>query len=382
MIRSMTPNGTWTKPGGIFFLVTSSTPSPPQRPSSVFGYGYSLARTTPTQHSIWIAHVRCPHAPCPTHAPRWLAPSHPHVVLCFCIIVLHTVGSYFALRWLANLFTTASALGPNCIPSATSAGIVIAIDLLATFGLSLIGAKLVCHRYLIEKARAMINMYGTRKLANPPPLNHISLLHLFALFWYCCSIDDANNPAVKHLAKLESSFVWEARSLYFIVVAVPTSFIYLPAALVIGGLGTIAWFSLDRIFSCVVTALFLRPIFKALGEFSDAHSAGHVSLEKTKWLTLTGTSLTVISSMALYINFGFFFVLGGNGTPWYANPYLNAMVFGTNLGSVLNDIGMLLVCGVLKKVTCSAVIARFLAAYKVKPTTNVSFLKMSYKPRD
>ena len=61
----------------------------------------------------------------------------------------------------------------------------------------------------------------------------------------------------------------------------------------------------------MVTALFLRPIFKILGEVGDVRSEGQISLEKTKWLTLLGASLAVISSTAFYINFGLYVVLGG-----------------------------------------------------------------------
>jgi hypothetical protein len=81
-------------------------------------------------------------------------------------------------------------------------------------------------------------------------------------------------------------------------------------------------------------------------------------LEKTKWLTLSGASLAVLSSTALYINGGLFVVLGGYGKPFFANPYLNVLTFGINLDSVLNDVGLLLACGVLKKVTWEAVTAR------------------------
>ena len=111
-------------------------------------------------------------------------------------------------------------------------------------------------------------------------------------------------------------------------------------------------FAQDTTFSVIVTALFLRPIFKVLGEgdASVQHSASRKSLLKTKWMTLLGASLAVVSSTALYINTGMFFVLGRIGMPFWTNPYLNVFVFGMNLDSVLNDIGMLLVCGVLKKI--------------------------------
>ena len=130
----------------------------------------------------------------------------------------------------------------------------------------------------------------------------------------------------------------------------------------------------DTVFSCVVTALFLRPIFKILGEVGGVRSPGQISLEKTKWLTLVGASLAVISSTAFYINCGLFVVLGDYGKPFYANPYLHVMVFGINLDSVLNDIGMLLACGVVKKITYESVTKRFRCfsvtskkSYKVDP---------------
>ena len=118
----------------------------------------------------------------------------------------------------------------------------------------------------------------------------------------------------------------------------------------------------DTVFSCVVTALFLRPIFKILGEVGGVRSPGQISLEKTKWLTLVGACLAVLSSTALYINFGLLVVLGKPGKPFYANPYLNVLVFGINLDSVLNDVGMLLACGVLQKVTYKAVAEPFSTA--------------------
>ena len=94
-------------------------------------------------------------------------------------------------------------------------------------------------------------------------------------------------------------------------------------------------------------------------------------MEKTKWLTLFGTSLAVLSSSALYINGGLYVVLGDFGNPFLANIYLNPFVFGINLDSVLNDVGVLLACGVLKKVTCGAMATRFSTAksYKVGPAS-------------
>jgi hypothetical protein len=59
----------------------------------------------------------------------------------------------------------------------------------------------------------------------------------FVVFLKHCSLDDANDPSTQHLQMLEGSFVWEARSLYFVAVGVPVISLYRPAGLVIGGLG-------------------------------------------------------------------------------------------------------------------------------------------------
>ena len=68
-------------------------------------------------------------------------------------------GSYFALQWLANLLVTATALGQNCVQSSTASSVLYLVNLLATLGLSGIATNLLCHRYLVEKARVMIKLY-------------------------------------------------------------------------------------------------------------------------------------------------------------------------------------------------------------------------------
>jgi hypothetical protein len=84
-----------------------------------------------------------------------------------------TVGSYFALQWLANLIVAATGLATNCVQSETAATVLNAAAMFAMFGLSMIGTNLLCHRYLVEKARVMIKLYGAHGLfthsSSPPP---------------------------------------------------------------------------------------------------------------------------------------------------------------------------------------------------------------------
>jgi hypothetical protein len=71
------------------------------------------------------------------------------------------VGSYFALQWLANLLVAATGLGLNCTSSTTTNTALRVVHLLASGGLSIVVTNLLCHRYLVEKARAMIKLYDS-----------------------------------------------------------------------------------------------------------------------------------------------------------------------------------------------------------------------------
>ena len=108
-------------------------------------------------------------------------------------------------------------------------------------------------------------------------------------------------------------------------------------------------------------------------------SAGYKSMQKTKWMTLTGSTLAVVSSSALYVNTILYMFLGERGNQFRVNPYLNYNVFGLNLDSVLNDVGILLACGVLKKMGFSSLKRRFsvTASHAVTPAP-----KPEYEPSD
>ena len=180
--RRTTPTGTWTiLPIGTSFPSTSSIPRPRRCPSLAYVCGCSSARTCPCK--TWTAHVRST-VDAFEHSDSLTASQHPTSqpgpVSFFVLVltpypllfatppsILHaplylirfpTVGSYFSLQWLANLLVTATALGQNCTASYTAKIPLHLINLLATFGLSIIGTNLLCHRYLYEKARAMIQL--------------------------------------------------------------------------------------------------------------------------------------------------------------------------------------------------------------------------------
>jgi hypothetical protein len=144
---------------------------------------------------------------------------------------------------------------------------------------------------------------------------------------------------------------------------------------------------MDTYFSVFVTALFLRPISKVLtdGRLVAQHSKGFKQLQKTKYNTLFGSSLAVVSSTILYVFLLLFF--DGRNDIVFNNGWLNPLVIGKhklariefplegvswvrgvllfllfwnflhhtafpstagNLDSMMNDLGMLFVCGFFK----------------------------------
>ena len=70
-------------------------------------------------------------------------------------------------------------------------------------------------------------------------------------------------------------------------------------------------------------------------------------MQKSKWLTLIGCALAVGSSTLMYFNYLLWIGVQG---PFASNPWLNPFVFFMPLDSILNDVGMFFVCGVLKTV--------------------------------
>jgi hypothetical protein len=63
---------------------------------------------------------------------------------------------------------------------------------------------------------------------------------------------------------------------------------------------------------------------------------------------LVGSTVAVLSSTALYINGIFCFTVGGQ---WWISPWTNVLVFGINADAILNDVSLLIACGVLKRVS-------------------------------
>jgi len=228
------------------------------------------------------------------------------------------LGSYHALRLLANMLMTASSLW-NCSSSPIVDTVLSLAARFVFFGLSIIGTNLMSHRYLSQKASVMVKI-----------------------------LNDDRDSSAGLVKKLEASFVWEVRMLYLVAVGVILYFASPTAAFAVGALGALLVIATDTIFSILLTRIFLRPIIKVLGDMRGVRcrSAGHLAMQQTKWLTLVGSTLIVASSTGLYVNAVLFMLLSSR---FMRSSWLNIFVYGGNMDSIVNDVGMLFVCGLFKR---------------------------------
>jgi hypothetical protein len=97
--------------------------------------------------------------------------------------------------------------------------------------------------------------------------------------------------------------------------------------------------------------LFVRPIYTILREGAGVaqQSAGYHSMRQSMWMSLLGATLAVLSSTVVYGNAIYYFLKYELGHPTATNPYLNIFAFGVSMDSICNDVGVLLVSCVLKK---------------------------------
>jgi hypothetical protein len=151
---------------------------------------------------------------------------------------------------------------------------------------------------------------------------------------------------------LEQSFKWEGRTLYLIAVGCPLFAIHPIAGLAMAAVIVILVIVMDTAFSVLVTMLFVYPINEILeilkeGEGSAQRAAEYKRLQKTMWHTLFGSTLAVVSSTVLYVNMVLCFTVPG---PFFSIPWLHIFVFGVNLDSIFNDIGMWFVSGMFEEV--------------------------------
>jgi hypothetical protein len=122
----------------------------------------------------------------------------------------------------------------------------------------------------------------------------------------------------------------------------------------------------DTIFSVIVTFIFLKPILDLLqAARGTVQTAAKERLERTKRWNFAGLILTVVSSTALYLHVIAFFVLSvlHQCSLLHSSVFGNPAVFGVSMGSMLNIVGMSLLCGMFKD---TALPSRYVTLFKSK----------------
>ena len=157
------------------------------------------------------------------------------------------------------------------------------------------------------------------------------------------------------LTRLGRSLKWETRSLWLPPIGVAAAFIDRTIMVVMLLVGALLLIMMDTVFSIVVTMVFLRPIVEVMqaGGRVACQSEGYRYMQKTKWHTLFGSTLCVVSSTLLYVNLVLFFMTYNVENPsiFQRNNWLNPYTFGLTADSVCNDVGLLFASGVVKKVS-------------------------------
>ena len=195
----------------------------------------------------------------------------------------------------------------NCTTSPILGNLLWMAHLLNMAGVSAVATNLLGHRYLLEKADTV-----TERLLT-------------------ASNVDRYLVSVKHL---KMGFKWEVRALVFVLVVI--QFVLLTPVWWIGaGVGTATLLIMDTIFSIIATIVFLRPITNVVNpQRGRPRCEAQKQLLKTKYMTITGSSLAFFTSTALYVN-ALLFVLGVGRRSYWLNPY----VFDANVDSIFNDTG-------------------------------------------
>ena len=108
----------------------------------------------------------------------------------------------------------------------------------------------------------------------------------------------------------------------------------------------------DFMFSVIVTSIFLKPLLEVLTDMEsrDVDTAAHGKLKRTLALNLAGVVIAVTSRTVLFLNGLAWFATVASGNYVLSRSFWgNIFSFGIHLGSILNNVGMLLLCGLFIK---------------------------------
>ncbi len=216
------------------------------------------------------------------------------------------LGACFGLQLYSNIAKLSINAAVSCTTSVVLYEVLSALFFLVFGVVSVFWANILCHRYLIEKVKAVMTETGSKRFVD----------------------------------KMESALNWELRVVLIVPVAVVAYLAgHVDIASMISALGVCLVILFDGTFSVSLTLAFLVPMWKVLRK-QRHESKVQNQLQIAAQLTLFGSSLALFSSTMFYLTgFGFYVLY----EKWSQSIWLNAYVFGGNVDSILSDIGLLVV---------------------------------------
>ena len=145
------------------------------------------------------------------------------------------------------------------------------LGLLVGYGIGGVGTNLLCHRFLLERAKTMVTKI--------------------------MEAQDDQSTGFFTLSKLESALKWEVRSLAICPVVIIAFMIgFESLAFVMLGLFAFSLLMTHLAFSVIVTMIFIRPLMMVLSIKTSNKSDMDKRLQRTIRWTSAGTSVTVVFS--------------------------------------------------------------------------------------
>ena len=196
-------------------------------------------------------------------------------------------------------------------------------SIFGSLGISIIFTNLLSHRYMLQRATIISEV-------------------------------SAMEAEEHNLEKLNRLFMVEVRAVPFAFVC-PIVFygVGVVGGLVASNLFFMVTLMTDGAFTFSVTRVFLRPVLAVLHMAQgQVKTAASERLKRTKWLNLVGVGTVVLSSSVLYIHLIAHYTLYYVGSPiLFSSSWGNPEVFSMNFVQMLNNVGMVLISGVLKDVS-------------------------------
>jgi hypothetical protein len=243
------------------------------------------------------------------------------------------LGAYYGMQVVGNSIVLVFSYLKQCTPSRRVTLVSEGISIATLLGVCIFFTNLLLHHYLVDKAKMVVSETSDRVEQN-------------------------------RLAKLGQAFQWELWVMWIVPPAVVVAFFghrlgFIDVAIpkLIGFFGLVVVCLSDFIFSVLVTRAFVHALGETQSVLSIAgrsttndttrtrSSVLHQKVKLSRWFALLGCGVAVTSSSLFYINMLWYLPRPELRTHESTESFLNPFAFGSNVDSVLNDVGVMMCSG-------------------------------------